>query len=260
MNDWLGENLNITYTVLSNRVCLGSLALICFPGVCQKLCCWMGTSTWDSSGGVIWLMSGSIHCRGIVMHEGRRVYCVLCFTSCPPLSLRPLVLLFSDVMEEADESLRNEMMYCCWQTRSLMLSFSLLLHSSTLSFYSCQSPLRSSLAAFACFQAPCCLSDICVVIFVPFEQMSLPFVLSNDRLFHIFSREQADADLHRTEEKPDSDWCRLVGHRDRGQTGNQRFLIDILCCARSSMVRDHYMPAFVLCSTKIEEDYKNKMA
>lgn len=41
-------------------------------------------------GVVIWLMSGSVHCRGIVVHEGRHVYCVLgVLRAVPPLPPAP---------------------------------------------------------------------------------------------------------------------------------------------------------------------------
>lgn len=120
-----------------------------------------------------------------------------------------------------------------------MLSFSLFLHSSTLSFYFCQSPVRYAFAPFACFQAPCCLPDICVVVSVLFEQMSLPSVLSSDRLFHIFSRKRTDSDLHTAERKLDSDWCRPTRRQEPRQRWNRGFLIDILCCARSSAVGVH---------------------
>lgn len=52
----------------------------------------MGTSTWGRREGVIWLMSGSAHCRSIVMHKGRHVYCVLSvLRAVPPSSLPPPV-------------------------------------------------------------------------------------------------------------------------------------------------------------------------
>lgn len=64
-------------------------------------------------------MSSSAHCRGIVMHKGRHVYCVLSVLRAVPPLLPSCVppphlfnLLFSDVMEEANESLRNGMIYC----------------------------------------------------------------------------------------------------------------------------------------------------
>ncbi len=92
--------------------------------------------------------------------------CSVFYELSPPLLCLPLfpvvlphlllffVLLFNDVMEGADESLRNEMIYCCWHTHSLMLSFSLFLRSYTLSFYSCQSLQRCFFAALVCFQTP----------------------------------------------------------------------------------------------------------
>lgn len=156
-------------------------------------------------------------------------------------------------MEEADESLRNEMMYYCWQTHSLMLSFSLFLPHSH--FTSAKAHWDTRLRHSPASRLPAA-SDICVVIFVPFEQMSLPSILSDDWLFHIYSREQTDADLHRSERKLDSDWYR---HQDWSQTWDQGVLIDILCCASSSVVGDHYMPSFVPCRTKMGECHKNKM-
>lgn len=80
----------------------------------------MGTTMWGVEGfwggGGIWLMSDSAHCRGIVMHKARHVYCVLSvLRAVPPFFFSSLssleASLFSDVMEEANESLRNGMIY-----------------------------------------------------------------------------------------------------------------------------------------------------
>lgn len=53
-------------------------ALIYSPGVSTEsfVVRWeLPRETDDEEG--IWLVSGSAHCRGIVMHKGRHVYCVL---------------------------------------------------------------------------------------------------------------------------------------------------------------------------------------
>lgn len=104
------------------------------------------------------------------------------FSLSPPFSVLPLlffILLFNDVMEKADESLRNGMIYCRWHTHSLMLSFSLFLRSSTHSFHFCQKSTEILLCCFClfsgsfapalCLSLPPKLSDIYVVNFALFK-------------------------------------------------------------------------------------------
>lgn len=146
-------------------------------------------------------------------------------------------------MEEADESLRNGMIYCCWQTHSLMLSFSLfpaLLHTLILLLPKSTEILFCSICLFSDSRCP---SDSCVAIFVPFEQMSLPSVLSNDRLFQT---ERPDAGMYRTEKT--GRLTDAVSSRFKS-IGNRVFNCYSLLCYNEIVVFDnHYMTAFVICS------------